>query len=161
MRTYTDELMLHHNLAILITTDAVEAASRTDILDKMRITRSDAEGSLLNALEFGLNTRFPIPKRHHGKEGTISVPLVAIDPYPHHVVAGVQLLWKGIERDHGDNLLDRTSCLQLESILLRTLELLPQTSKSVQKATERAQLALGPHMRSSDNSGISSNGMVG
>lgn len=145
--------MVHHNLAILIMIDAVEAASRTDILDKMRITRSDAEGSFLNALEFGLNTRFIIPKRHHGQDPAISVPLVAIDPYPHHVVAGVQLLWKGIERDHGDGLLDRPSCHQLQTILLRTLELLPQTSKSVQKATEQAQLALGPQVRSFEDVG--------
>lgn len=140
--------MVHKNLAILIMIDAVEAASRTDILDKMRITRSDAEGSLLNALEFGLNTKFLIPKRNHGRDAAVSVPLVAIDPYPHHVVAGVQLLWKGIERDLNDGLLDRPSSHQLQTILLRTLELLPQTSKSVQKATEQAQLALRPQMRS-------------
>lgn len=138
--------MVHHNLAILITIDAVEVASRTDILDKMRITRSDAEGSFLNTLEFGLNNLFTIPKRHDGQDTGRSVPLVAIDPYPHHVVAGVQLLWKGVERDHDESHLDREGCRQLQIILLRTLELLPQTSKSVQKATEQARLALSPHI---------------
>lgn len=138
--------MVHLNLAILITIDAVEVASRTDILDKMRITRSDAEGSFLNALKFGLNNHFAIPKRHSERETALSVPLIAIDPYPHHVAAGVQLLWKGIERDHEESQLDRASCHQLQSILLRTLELLPQTSKSVQKATEQARLALRPYI---------------
>lgn len=138
--------MIHLNLAIIITIDAVEVASRMDILDQMRITRSDAEGSFLNTLKFGLNNRFTIPRRPSGQGSPICVPLVAIDPYPHHVVAGVQLLWKGLERDYEERHVDRESCLQLQSVLLRTLELLPQTSKSVQKATEQAQLALRPRM---------------
>lgn len=138
--------MVHHNLCILIMIDAVEIASRQDILDKMTTTRSEAEGSLLNCLQFGLSNYFKIPTRRDSDNNNspVSFPLVAIDPYPHHVVAGVQLLWKGIERDLSDGKLDQTPFENLQSILLRTLELLPQASKSVREATEQARLASTP-----------------
>lgn len=136
-----DELMAHHHLCILIMIDAVETASRQDILDKMTTTRSEAEGSLLNCLKFGLSNDFQIPKRRDADNSFESFPLVAIDPYPHHVVAGVQLLWKSTEKDYSNGKLDQTPYENLQSILLRTLELLPQASKSVQEATEQALLA--------------------
>ncbi|RHZ43556.1 uncharacterized protein CDV56_100254, partial [Aspergillus thermomutatus] len=134
------ELMLHYNLCILIVADAVETARRTDLLDRMGVIRSEAEGGLMNCLRFGLDNRFAIPQR--GDSASRSVPLVAIDPYPHHVVAGMQLLWKGIERDYQAGEIARDTCKELQSVLLQTLELLPQTSKSVQKATEEARDSL-------------------
>lgn len=98
----------------------------------------------MNALKFGLSNYFTIPKR--GTDTTPdhprTFPLVAIDPYPHHVVAGVQLLWKGIDREHEAGKMDQSTCENLQSILLQTLELLPQTSKSVKKATEQARFTL-------------------
>lgn len=136
-----DELMLHHHLCILIMIDAVEIASRQDILQRMTTTRCEAEGSLLNCLKFGLSNKFTIPERHGADSNSRSFPLVAIDPYPHHVVAGVQLLWKGIERDYTEGTLHHTPYESLKSTLLQTLELLPQTSKSVREATEQALLA--------------------
>lgn len=136
-----DELMVHHHLSILIMIDAIEIASREDILEKMSVTKSEAQGSLLNCLQFGLSNHFTIPVRQGQDSSTGSFPLVAIDPYPHHLLAGVQLLWKGIERDFDDGQMDQMTCENLQSILLQTLELLPQTSKSVRKGTEQAQLA--------------------
>ena len=136
-----DELMLHHHLCILIMIDAVEIASRQDILQRMTTTRCEAEGSLLNCLKFGLSNEFTIPERDGVDSNSGSFPLVAIDPYPHHVVAGVQLLWKGIERDYAEGKLHHTPYESLKSTLLQTLELLPQTSKSVREATEQALLA--------------------
>ncbi|KAJ5370433.1 uncharacterized protein N7496_006525 [Penicillium cataractarum] len=135
------ELMVHHHLSILIMIDAIEIASREDILEKMSVTKSDAQGSLLNCLQFGLSNHFTIPTRQGPDSTSGSFPLVAIDPYPHHLLAGVQLLWKGIERDFDDGQMDQTTCENLQSILLQTLELLPQTSKSVRKGTEQAQFA--------------------
>ncbi|OKP14374.1 hypothetical protein PENSUB_14153 [Penicillium subrubescens] len=135
------ELMVHHHLSILIMIDAIEIASREDILEKMSVTKSDAQGSLLNCLQFGLSNHFTIPTRQGQASSAGSFPLVAIDPYPHHLLAGVQLLWKGIERDFDDGQMDQMTCENLQSILLQTLELLPQTSKSVRKGTEQAQLA--------------------
>lgn len=140
-----DELMIHHHLCILIMIDAVEAASRDDILEQMRFIRSDAEGSLLNGLRFGLCNYFTIPRRHDFQESGGSFPLIAIDPYPHHVLAGVQLLWKMVEKQYEDRKMDRDTCEDLQSVLLQTLALLPQTSKSVRKATEQAQLASRSH----------------
>lgn len=133
--------MVHHYLWILITIDAVEIASQQDILKQMSITRSEVEGSMLNVLKFGLDNAFTIPKRSAEQEDA-SFPLIAIDPYPHHVVAGVQLLWKGIHRELEAGNVDRTASGELQSILLQVLELLPQSSNSVRKATEQAQLAL-------------------
>lgn len=129
--------------------DAIETARRTDILKQMRITRSEAEGSIMNCLVFGLSNQFTMPKRTgDGQDTVITAPLVAIDPYPHHVVAAVQLLWKGTERDYGAGNLDLSTLQNLQSILLNTLELLPQSSKSVQNAKEQARLASVLH---SDN----------
>lgn len=121
--------------------DAIEIASREDILEKMSVTRSDAQGGLLNCLQFGLSNYFTIPTRQSSDSSASLFPLVAIDPYPHHILAGVQLLWKGIERDFDDGHMDQPTCENLQSILLQTLELLPQTSKSVRKGTEQARLA--------------------
>jgi hypothetical protein len=134
--------MLHYHLSILIMIDATETARRTDIWQQLSISRSEAEGSIMNCLVFGLNNEFTIPKlRAETPDAVLTIPLVAIDPYPHHVVAAVQLLWKGIERDYGAGKLDMSTFENLQSILLRTLELLPQTSKSVQDAKEQAQLS--------------------
>lgn len=140
-----DELMIHHSLAILITIDAVEIASRTDILEEMLITRSDTEGCLLNCLKFGLNNYFTIPKNRVGEGNVGPFALVAVDPYPHHVVAGVQLLWKRLEQDFHDGKVDQAAYGDMQSTLLQILELLPQTSKSVRKATEQARMALTSH----------------
>jgi hypothetical protein len=126
--------------------DAVEIARRTDILEQLSITKSEVEGSALNCLIFGLNNQFSAPKPGEStRNNFITVPLVAIDPYPHHVVAAVQLLWKGIERDYEASSLDRGAFEHLQSILLQTLELLPQTSKSVRNAREQAQISSAQH----------------
>ena len=114
---FADELMVHHYLWILITIDAVEVASQRDILDQMSITRSEVEGSMLNVLKFGLDNTFTIPRRSLEQENG-SFPLVAIDPYPHHAGAGVQLLWKGIQRELEDGNMDRIASGDLQSILL-------------------------------------------
>lgn len=123
--------------------DAIETARRTDILDGLIITRSEAEGSTMNCLVFGLNNHFIIPQRKGETEDTfVTVPLLAIDPYPHHVVAAVRLLWLGTERDYETGKLDLGTLENLQSILLQTLDLLPQTSKSVQNAKEQARLSV-------------------
>lgn len=138
-----DEVMLHYHLCILIMIDAIETAGRTDILDRLIITRSEAEGSTMNCLVFGLSNHFVIPQRKGETEDTfVTVPLVAIDPYPHHVVAAVRLLWLGIERDYETGKLDLGTLENLQSTLLRTLDLLPQTSKSVRNAKEQARLSV-------------------
>jgi hypothetical protein len=123
--------------------DAIETARRADILDQLIITRSEVEGSTMNCLMFGLSNHFTIPQRKGETEDTfVTVPLVAIDPYPHHVVAAVRLLWLGMERDYETGKLDFGTLENLQSILLQTLDLLPQTSKSVRNAKEQARLSV-------------------
>lgn len=135
--------MLHYHLGILIMIDAIETARRTDILDGLIITRSEAEGSTMNCLVFGLSNHFIIPQRKgETKDTLVTVPLLAIDPYPHHVVVAVRLLWLGIERDYETGKVDLGTLENLQSILLQTLDLLPQTSKSVQNAKEQARLSV-------------------
>ncbi|KFY29146.1 hypothetical protein V491_00173, partial [Pseudogymnoascus sp. VKM F-3775] len=140
---FQDELMLHYHLCILIMIDAIETARRADILDQLIITRSEVEGNAMNCLVFGLNNHFTIPQRRGGTEDIlVTVPLVAIGPYPHHVVAAVRLLWLGMERDYESGNLDLATSENLQSILLQTLDLLPQTSKSVLNAKEQARLSV-------------------
>lgn len=134
--------MLHYHLSILIMIDATETARRTDLWQQLSITRSEAQGSIMDCLVFGLNNQFTIHQlQSETRDTTVTVPLIAIDPYPHHVVAAVQLLWKAVERDNGAGKLDLSAFENLQSILLRTLELLPQSSKSVRHAREQAQLS--------------------
>jgi hypothetical protein len=142
----SDELMLHYHLCILIMIDAIEIARRTDILEQLSITKSEVEGSTMNCLVFGLGNHFTLPRRDGETQDTfVKVPLIAIDPYPHHVVAAVQFLWKGTERDYDTGNLDQGTFEHLQSILLQTLELLPQTSKSVRNAKEQADQSLVKH----------------
>ena len=132
--------------------DAIDIARRTDILEQVSITKAEAEGCTMNCLVFGLSNKFTIPKRQgETQETLVTVPLVAIDPYPHHVVAAVQLLWKGTERDYESGKLDQGTFENFHSILLQALELLPQTSKAVRYAMEQAQLS---SVRYRDNSGL-------
>lgn len=132
--------MLHYHLCILIMIDAIEIARRTDILEQLSVTKSEVEGSTMNCLVFGLSNYFAIPRRESERQDAfVKVPLIAIDPYPHHVVAAVQLLWKGTERDYDSGKLDQGTFENLQSILLQALGLLPQTSKSVRIAKEQAE----------------------
>lgn len=144
--------MLHYHLCILIMIDAIETARRTDILEQLSFTKAEAEGSTINCLVFGLTNKFTIPKRQREtQEPLVTVPLIAIDPYPHHVVAAVQLLWKRIQRDYETGKLDQGTFENFHSILLQTLELLPRTSKSVQSAKEKIQMS---SIRRRDNPGL-------
>lgn len=105
----------------------------------MKIIRTDAEGSVINCLAFGLNNQFSIPRRVDDAQDFVTVPLVAIDPYTHHVVAAVQLMWKATERNLEAGKLSQSTFDNLSSMMLRTLEFLPQTSKSVQNAKQKLQ----------------------
>ncbi|QGA17429.1 hypothetical protein EYB26_005100 [Talaromyces marneffei] len=142
------ELILHYNLSILVMLDAVEIAGRMDLLEKLKVVKADAEGSLFNCLIFGLNNHYLVPRRPVGEEQhgiqlaeedgraaalelTRKVPLIAIDPYPHHVVAGVRILWKAVERDLENDWLDYGVAEHMQDTMLNALKLLPQASKSL------------------------------
>ncbi len=138
--------MLHYHLSILMLADMIDAANRPDLLLKLADSNTDAENVAMNTLDFGLHNNFTLtPKSHICLGGTdtsgsdapipsVTVPIVSIDPYPHHAVAGVQLLHKAIDRDLASRKIGEESYRSLQSTLDRTLSSLPQSSKSVQAA---------------------------
>ncbi|KAF5017793.1 hypothetical protein F66182_10253, partial [Fusarium sp. NRRL 66182] len=99
-------LMLHYHLSILMLVDAIEFTGRRDLLKDIVDINVDAENTVMNTLAFGLHNTFTLkrphdPDGHGGRMAIFTVPIVSIDPYPHHAVAGVQLLRKSIDGDYG------------------------------------------------------------
>lgn len=139
-----DELVMHYNLSILMVPDIVATTHREDLLSLFSSKRMNAETWVMNCLEFGLNNKYTIqlrseigtsdPKASLTQENSITVPLVAVDPYPHHVVAAVKLMQQAIERDSARGKIGPDAYNNLLSTLRQTLEQLPQGSKSVQMA---------------------------
>lgn len=153
------ELMLHVYLGVLILVDALEAAERTDLLSQLAETRSEAEHEVLNALTFGLKSHYIIEEydRSSGStnptsnnfQGTgsgtgmsITASFVALDPYPHHVVAAIQLMNKVVGREWRQGNIKLEAYKYLKSTLLKILEELPQSSKSVQAARKHLHSSL-------------------
>ena len=124
--------------------DIVATTHREDLLSLFSAKRMNAETWVMNCLEFGLNNKYTLqlrndkipsdPKAPITAENTITVPLVAIDPYPHHVVAAVKLMQQAIDRDSARGKIGPGAYNNLLSTLRQTLEQLPQCSKSVQMA---------------------------
>jgi hypothetical protein len=142
-----DELMLHYHLGVLLVTDAVETPQWQYILPRLLSARTEAEGSLLTALAFGLETKYTIQLPQTGgipspntnsENDRITVPLLVIDPYPHHVLAAVELMRRAMDRDVAAGNVTVDAHGNILSILHRVIQLLPESSKSVQAA--RAEL---------------------
>ncbi|KAF5679515.1 3-hydroxybutyryl dehydrogenase [Fusarium circinatum] len=135
-------LMLHYHLSILMLVDIIEATDRQDLLSDITDICIDAENTVMNTLAFGLHNTFTLKRPSDSIDGdglsrrqsVFTVPIVSIDPYPHHAVAGVQLLRKAIDRDFGIGKITEETYQSLLSTLERTLRHLPQSSKSVRAA---------------------------
>ncbi|KAF4983418.1 hypothetical protein FZEAL_1147, partial [Fusarium zealandicum] len=139
-------LMLHYHLSILMLVDVIEVTDRSDLLADIQDISTDAENTVMNTLAFGLHSTFtlrrpsnlesadPLPEGARSTETAFTVPIISIDPYPHHAVAGVQLLRKAIDRDFGVGKITEETYQSLLLTLERTLKHLPQSSKSVQAA---------------------------
>jgi len=145
------ETVLHYYLGILILVDAVEAAERSDLLSQLTETRLDAEHEAINALKFGLESQYTIyePSTEQGTDfpanssgRSITTSFVAVDPYPHHVVASVRLMNKVVCREYQQGKIKYEAYSYLSSTLVKALEQLPQSSKSVQAARQYLLLAL-------------------
>ena len=146
--TYSlDELVLHYNLSILIVSDIATTAGRDDLLTLFSTKRTNAESWVMNCLQFGLNNKYtlqirptpdpsdPSPSPSASIQSTtVAVPLVAVDPYPHHVVAAVKLMQHAIYRDLMKGKISVDAYKNLLFTLKETLEQLPYCSKSVQIA---------------------------
>lgn len=142
------EVMLHYHLGILMLVDAVEAAERNDLLPQLTEHRLDAEREVVNALKFGLESTLAIRPTAAVQTTSAEAPVsitasfVQIDPYPHHMVAGVQLMNKVISREYRLGKVKLETYKYLKSTLLKALEELPPTSKSVQEARQHLQTSL-------------------
>jgi hypothetical protein len=129
--------------------DIVTATHREDLLSLFSAKRVDAESWVMNCLMFGLNNKYTLclqsdssnsdPKTGSMQSASITVPLVAIDTYHHHVVAAVKLMQQAIDRDFAAGKISADAYRNLLSTLTQTLEQLPQCSKSVE--TARAEFA--------------------
>lgn len=143
--------MLHYHLSILMLVDVIEVTDRHDLLADIADISTDAENTVMNTLAFGLHNTFTLRRPPDPDAGarettttttTFTVPIVSIDPYPHHAVAGVQLLRKAIDRDFGAGKMPDETYQSLLSTLERTLKHLPQSSKSVQAAIAKFSLGV-------------------
>ncbi|KHO00480.1 6-phosphogluconate dehydrogenase, protein [Metarhizium album ARSEF 1941] len=140
-------LTLHYHLSILMFIDIIEATGRHDLLASVAKTNADAENAVMNALVFGLQNTFTATtssvsspkdaKALSASDLSFTVPIISIDPYPHHVVASVQLIRKAIDRDLKQGKITDESHASLRSTLEAALSHLPQSSKSVQAARNR------------------------
>ena len=125
--------------------DIIEATERYDLLAGLTETNADAENAVMNALVFGLHNSFTMvvpaasspTDAEDNLEASFTVPIISIDPYPHHVVASVQLIRKAIDRDLRQGKITDESHANLHSTLEAALSHLPQSSKSVQAARNR------------------------
>lgn len=129
--------------------DTIEVADRYDLLADLKDASIEAENTVMNALVFGLhnsitlrraiNSSSPdLPRESETTSSmTFTVPLIAIDPYPHHVVASVQLMRKAIDRDYKNKKISQDSYDSLNSTLESALKHLPQSSKSIQAARQK------------------------
>lgn len=147
--------MLHYHLSILMVLDAIAVTDRHDLLVDLRQVSTETENTVMNALAFGLHNTITLKRdfdptsaglSHESttttrRSATFTVPLVAIDPYPHHVVASVQLMRKAIDRDYRSNKIAQESYDSLFSTLESALKHLPQSSKSVQDARAKFSVA--------------------
>ena len=133
--------MLHYHLSILLFVDVIEATDRHDLLVPLAEVIAGTEATVLNTLVFGLHNSFTLamkPDTVIGPDSTesmVKVSLIAIDPYPHHVVAAIRLIRKGIDRDFYQSKISLDAYDSLQSTLKTTVDHLPQSSKSVQAAS--------------------------
>ena len=160
-------MILHHHLGILILVHAVEAADRLDLLSDIDGVRLEAEYATLNALDFGLKSTYTIKEPNtasnldsmteqcmesssttsgsssRSNRFRKSTCIIAIDPYPHHVLASVQLVYMAIHRKYHAQTITGEVHNNLSSILMRSLDQLPSTSRSVLVVREKIQQLIG------------------
>jgi hypothetical protein len=84
-------------------------ANRSDLLQQIAETRMEAEDESINVLKFGLESKYSIAGCRSDSTSApvtnfpvqpLTISFVAIDPYPHHVIALVRLMEKAILRKY-------------------------------------------------------------
>ncbi|KIX92756.1 uncharacterized protein Z520_11608 [Fonsecaea multimorphosa CBS 102226] len=143
------ELMLHYYMGIMILVDALEVARRDDLLSQLKDTKLEAEHEIFRALKFGLDGQFTVGgtqqpgsstgTHNSNSDQTISASFIALDPYPHHVVAAVHLLEKVVSKQYRKGQIKLEAYKHVNGTLLKCLAELPQTSKAVQAARQNLE----------------------
>ncbi|KAF2870223.1 hypothetical protein BDV95DRAFT_75997 [Massariosphaeria phaeospora] len=149
------QVNVQYNLGILVLVDVLEAAHRSDLLLEVAAARLDAEHESFNVLKFGIESTYTIPGAGENSNGAsqcgsttefagrpVTVPLIAIDPYPHYVVDSVLLMNKDIHRKFRQGTITHEAHSYLSTILLQAVSQLPQYSKSVHAARDDLQQSL-------------------
>ena len=149
------EVVLHYHLGILVLADGVAAAHRLNLLSQLAETKLDAEQESFNVLKFGLESKYtisgPLEEPYNASdvgstacatEQPITTSFIAIDPYPHHVLASVRLMKKAISRKYRQGSIKHEAYSHISSTFLKALEQPLQSSKMVQSAWENLQESL-------------------
>ncbi|KAJ5113806.1 hypothetical protein N7456_002340 [Penicillium angulare] len=153
-------LMCHWYLAVLILVDALEASERPDLLSYVKVARDEAVQGIINGFKIGSNSRYilsDVIPLSGGQAKTVQCPLLAIDPYPVHVIASGRLVLKIITQEYTDGKVSVEAFENLLEIISSALEHLPATSQSVGVARQHVravQLSLGGQIISHHNSTI-------
>ncbi|KEF53484.1 uncharacterized protein A1O9_10459 [Exophiala aquamarina CBS 119918] len=151
-RLYWYEMVLHYYLGILMLVDALEFGQRSDLLSQITEMRLEAEHGCFNVLKFGVESKYVVNGSQSDakdasdqisttlpSEHPIVTSFVAVDPYPHHVVASVRLVNKVISRKYRQGNTKYEAYSHLSSTLLKTLAELPPSSKAVLSARQNLQ----------------------
>jgi hypothetical protein len=122
---------LRYYLGILVMADALEAARRSDLLARVTATTQEADYECLNTLKFGFENTYTID--------SLSLSLIAIDPFSEHVTDAVKLMHKIINRRYREGNIKHETYTYLTSILVEAFQQLPQRSKITQAVREDLQ----------------------
>ena len=150
------EIVLLYYLGILMLPDVLEAGNRSDLLEQLAQTGLEAGRECFNVLKFGLESTYTMTWSSSlpGTDSTsgesdaenstrsLTVSFVAIDPYPHHVVAAVRLLDKTFRQQYLQGTITQEAKSRLYSALRQALDQLPQNSKAVQSARDGLKASL-------------------
>ncbi|CAH0043607.1 unnamed protein product [Clonostachys solani] len=141
--------VLHYYLGILIIVDALDTAARADLLEQYSDYGMNAERELFNTLKFGLENQYCISCSERevdvfqGSSKPTSTKtkasLIAIDPYPHYILASVRLLDIAIGRKRLRGDLSESAYVNLRATLNSALQQLPQGSTEVALAKKKLQ----------------------
>jgi hypothetical protein len=132
-------LSIQYHLGIMSLVEVLEASDRSDLIPEIETARQDADEEAYNVLNLGLMSMYKIRRElgdPNGPETLIRAPITAIDPCPQYALNLVLLMFSRlVER------LQRKETTQdvyehLLSILERTLQQLPKSSKAVVEARE-------------------------
>lgn len=78
-------MMLHYHLAILLLADILESSHYFSLLNDLDDAAQVAENTVMNTLEFGLQTQYTIQIDMDSSQTAKTVPILSFDPYPQQV----------------------------------------------------------------------------